>query len=135
MGRREEYLERERTTWPPFDEALAAGRGSFGWSAGAVAAHVTFWMTRAAEALEAIARGDYDPARFAIDVDAENDRRLPEWGTVSLEDGRRSLAEARDRLVRAWSAIEDPDDEAAGWFEGDTFEHYEEHLEGASDAP
>jgi hypothetical protein len=133
MGRRQEYLDRERTAWVAFDDSLAQGRASFGWPPGGVAAHVAFWMRRAADALEAISRGDYDPTAFAIDVDAENDRRLPEWGTADLDDARADLAQVRDRLLRAWSSIDDPDEEAAGWFEGDTFEHYEEHLAGAED--
>jgi hypothetical protein len=108
---------------------LAAGRGSLGWSAEAVASHVAFWMSRCADALEAIAAGSYDPEAFSIDVDAENERRLPAWHEADLATARADLDAARERVLTAWSKMDDPGDAAVGWFEGDTFEHYDEHME------
>ena len=124
----DEYLAREATAWPALDEALVNDRGSHGWSAAAVAAHVSFWMNRAVRGLEAIGAGTYRREDFAVDIDAENARHLPEWSTAPLNGARADLADARTRLLAAWSALGEPDDLAAQWFAGDTFDHYEEHL-------
>jgi hypothetical protein len=133
MTRREDYLDRESASWTGLEGLLDAGRGSFGWPANAVAGHVAFWLDRAARALEAIAAGVFDPADFDVDVDRENERRLPEWTAMQIVDARAALAAARDRIRSAWSAIPTPDNGSAAWFAGDTFEHYDEHVSGATD--
>jgi hypothetical protein len=129
----EGYLDRESAAWAKLDELLDGGRGSFGWPANAVAGHVAFWLDRAARALEAKAAGTFDPADFRIDVDRENERRLPAWTAMPMSDARSALTTARDRIRSAWSAIRTPDEGAAAWFAGDTFEHYDEHVSGATD--
>jgi hypothetical protein len=133
MSRREEYLDREATSWAGLEALLDAGRGSFGWPPNAVAGHVAFWLDRTAAALEAMGADVFDPATFRLDVDRENERRLPEWTSMTATDARAALRTARDRMRSAWGAMPEPDARAAAWFAGDTFEHYDEHVSGATD--
>jgi hypothetical protein len=130
MTLRGEYLERESAAWRELQGALDEGRDAFGWSTSAVAGHVAYWVDRAADAIESIGAGTYEPTAFATDVDAENDRLLPAWDAMPVGEARAALDTARGRLVAAWTALEDPTDEAAEWFAGDGFEHYEEHVGG-----
>ncbi|MFN8233787.1 MAG: hypothetical protein U0V56_10065 [Actinomycetota bacterium] len=131
MSVREGYLEREAAAWPRLQAALDAGRDALGWSGSAVAGHIAFWMSRAADALSSMADGTFDREAFATDVDAENDRLLPTWDAMPVERARADLEAARARVLAAWSRLDEPDDTAAGWFAGDTFEHYDEHVGGA----
>lgn len=129
MSLREGYLGREAEAWPRLQAALDEGRDAFGWSPSAVAGHIAFWTSRAADALGAMADGTFDRGVFAVDVDTENDRLLPTWDAMPVERARADLEAARERVRAAWSRLgEDPDDTAAGWFAGDTFEHYDEHV-------
>jgi hypothetical protein len=133
MSRHEDYLDREATSWAGLEELLDAGTGSFGWPANAVAGHVAFWLDRAARALEGMAAGAFDPADFRVDIHRENERRLPEWGAMPMSDARAALTAARARIRSAWSSMPTPSGGAAAWFAGDTFEHYDEHVAGATD--
>ena len=131
MSLREGYLEREEAAWARLQAALDQGRDAFGWSGAAVAGHIAFWVSRAADALSSMADGTFDRDAFATDVDAENDRLLPTWNALPLDRARADLEAARRRARSAWSRLDEPDDTAAGWFAGDTFEHYDEHVGGS----
>jgi hypothetical protein len=133
MSRHDDYLERESASWAGLEALIDAGRGSFGWAPNAVAGHVAFWLDRAARALEAKAAGVFDPDDFRVDIDRENDERLPAWTAMPMSEALATLQRARDRIRAAWSAIPTPDNGAAAWFAGDTFEHYDEHVAGATD--
>jgi hypothetical protein len=129
MTLRDDLLERERTAWAAFTASLDTGHDVHGWSAGTIAAHVAFWADRAAPGFEAMQAGTYDPAAFAQDIDELNAEMLPRWQATSADEGRAALEAARSRLLAAFSFGE-PTEEQAAWFEGDSFEHYEDHTEG-----
>jgi hypothetical protein len=132
MSMREELLAQEAESWAAFEPRLRSGEGlAFGWTQAEVAGHLAFWMERCARWLEETAAGTIDDGEFAVDIDAENDARRPEWAATPVDEAVTSAVAARERVLRAWSAIEDPSGSAAGWFAGDTFEHYDEHTGGA----
>jgi hypothetical protein len=125
---RERELERESEAWKAFREVLRREEAAFGWPVAAAAAHIEFWMSRAADALEAMSDGSYRAEDFEVDVDTENERRLEEWMAASIMTARPALEAARARILVAWTLLPDPSPEAVEVFEGDTVEHYEEHT-------
>jgi hypothetical protein len=126
---RDELRAQEAEAWAVFEPVLRSGDGlAFGWSVSEVAGHLTFWMERCAAMLEAVAAAPVDDDDFAVDIDAENDARRPSWAGRPADEAVAGAVAARDRVVRAWAALEDPSGSAASWFAGDTFEHYDEHM-------
>jgi len=88
-------------------------------------------MDRCAQMLEATAAGPVEDGAFEVDIDAENDARRAGWAATPPDEALAAMDAARERLVAAWSSIEDPDGTAAAWFAEDSFEHYDEHMEDA----
>jgi hypothetical protein len=133
MGLREELLEHEAEAWAAFAPRLRSGDGlAFGWTQAEVAGHLTFWMERCARMLEAVAVGPVEDDDFAVDIDAENDARRPGWAQTPPDGAVAAAEAARERVLAAWRALDEPSGSAASWFAGDTFEHYEEHTGGAA---
>jgi hypothetical protein len=100
-----------------------------GWTAHDVAFHVTMWLEVSAADLEAN-RGwahDDDPGEADL-VDAMNDRWRAEGRGLAPDVVRTRLSRARARLRAALAALPSPSDQALGWFEANTSEHYAEHL-------
>jgi hypothetical protein len=132
MSMRDELLAQEATAWADFEPRLRSGEGlAFGWTQAEVGGHLAFWMERCAQMLEASAAGPVEDGAFEIDIDAENDARRPTWAALPPEEAVEAAVAARDRVIRAWSALDDPTGSEASWFTGDTFEHYDEHTGGA----
>ncbi|MEX0983753.1 MAG: maleylpyruvate isomerase N-terminal domain-containing protein [Actinomycetota bacterium] len=132
MSIREELLDQEAEAWAAFEPRLRSGEGlAFGWTHAEVAGHLAYWMQRCALMLEAAAEGPIDDDAFAVDIDAENDARRPGWAATPVEEALAAAVEARERVLRAWAALDEPSGSAASWFEGDTFEHYDEHTGGS----
>jgi hypothetical protein len=131
---REELSAQEAEAWAAFEPRLRTGEGlADGWTPSEVAGHLAFWMDRCAAMLNAIAAGPVEDGAFAIDIDAENDARRASWAAVPADEAVASAVEARERVLKAWSAIDDPTGSAASWFAGDTFEHYDEHMAETAD--
>jgi hypothetical protein len=131
MGRGDEYLAKEAAAWAAFEPRLRSGEGlAFDWSHAQTAGHLAFWLDRCASRLEAEVAGPVSRADWAIDIDAVNDEHLPIWDKTPVEESLAAVDAARARLLGAWTALGDgPSDAAAGWFKGDTYEHYDEHME------
>jgi len=132
MSLHDELTAQEAASWAAFEPRLRTGEGlAPGWTPSEVAGHLAFWMERCARMLEASATGPVEDGDFEVDIDAENDARRAGWAAAPLDEALASAVAARQRLLTAWSALEDPSGSAASWFAGDTFEHYDEHTGGA----
>ena len=129
---REEMLAQEAEAWADFEPRLRSGQGlAFGWTQAEVAGHLAFWMERCAQMLEASAEGQVEDGAFEVDIDHENDVRRAGWAALPADEAVEAAVTARERVIRAWSALKEPTGSEAGWFTGDTFEHYDEHTGGA----
>jgi hypothetical protein len=128
-------LQTEAEDWVGFASILhevdptAALTDPPGWTAHDVAFHVARWLETAAADVEAD-RGwahDDDPEEAAL-VDAMNDGWLAEGRGLAPDEVRTRLGRARARLRAALAALASPSEEALGWCEANTVEHYAEHL-------
>jgi DinB family protein len=133
---RDELIAREREAWVQLSTRLEAvpaelrGRPVLrdGWSPTSVVWHVAHWVDHQAGNLELVA-GERSPEPVDIDViDGENETLLEESRSVSWDEANARLATARGRILAAWRALPEVDDDAVERFTEDTFEHYEEHL-------
>ena len=132
MSLRDELLAQEADAWATFEPMLRSGEDlAFGWSTSEVAGHLAFWQDRCARMLEAIAAGPIEDGAFTVDIDAENDARRPGWAATPVEEALAEAGVARERMLGAWSALQDPSGTAAAWFAEDSTEHYDEHTGGS----
>jgi uncharacterized damage-inducible protein DinB len=123
---------REAEGWAVFEAAVEAVPRECrtdpslpdGWSVKDLLWHVAHWWDEAADSFEGVDQGEES------DTDATNAAVLEASRTMSLEEVEAGLARSRDRMLRAWARAATSDDpEASETFEGETFLHYEDHLE------
>jgi len=116
-------LVRELT---PEERLLAGYYRDPDWSVRDVVGHLGTWLAEAEVQLEQIRAGTY--AGHDIDIDALNAVFLAAlqgqpWDVVWTQANA-----ARSRMRQAWSALPEPDDEAAWWIRKSAVEHYGQHL-------
>ena len=98
------------------------------WSAKDVTHHIAYWLEDAANALEAMREGTWEPVIETDDyVEATNQAEGRRSKTISPGEVRVYLVESRDRLRFELGAMSEVDGEAAEWFEEAAHMHYEEH--------
>ena len=141
MLSREELLEREGKAWSEFvaevgrvPEPLRSNEGVVpGWSVNDLVFHNGKWAGVAAEKLGAIltsgSAGGDDPDEVWR---GKNDRWAEESKSLKYEQAMKAALEDRERARDALLALPDVTDEAASWFQEETFDHYQEHTEEVS---
>lgn len=134
---RTEHAAREAEVWTEFEQALSAieperweEEGVLpGWTVKDLVWHVAGWVQECAGHLEEMRRGTFEEPE-------DNDELTDARNAAFAEAARRmDVTEVRDGLARVralarerWEALPVVDDAAIEWFEGETYEHYEEHL-------
>ena len=131
---REEMLGREDEAWRRFEEtvrAVPADRRDVegvvpGWTVHDLVWHVGYWAGYAADVIERDRAGetDLEPA----DSEVEEAEILATGRSMSWDEVVRRARQDRDRVRAAFSSSSDPGDTAVGWFQDDTFDHYDEHA-------
>lgn len=134
---RSEAMRREAEAWSTFEAAvLRIPRDRWGeegvlpgWAVRDLLWHVAGWMDRCAENLERRGDGALDPVEETDEqVDALNEAFAAAARMMDSDAVWSGLVAARDLARRRLGELPDVDDTAIGWFGGETFEHYGEHL-------
>jgi uncharacterized damage-inducible protein DinB len=136
--RRREYAAKEAEGWATLGAALEAiprerwtEEGVVpGWSVKHVLRHFTGWIERCASKLQ-------ETPEEAAAAEPLTDERMHEMnaGFAAEADGMHvdaawsGLVDARERLLGVWSSVDQIDEAGYTRFAGETFEHYDEHLE------
>jgi Mycothiol maleylpyruvate isomerase N-terminal domain len=131
---RDQMLAREQTSWDAFVQAVDAlpedrrdVQGVVpGWSAKDLAWHNGYWAGYVADVLEAIAAGQ--PGLPDQDWDALNEQVIVDGRQMSWDEIWSRSDTNRTRARAALRALPDLTDAAVEEFEGETYEHYEEHT-------
>jgi hypothetical protein len=97
-----------------------------GWSAKDVMFHVVSWLDEASDALDRERAGTPDPE--GLDTDAKNTGFFEVSQALDANEVRSRLHPARDRMHRAWTALEAPTPDAWEWFNESGPRHYAEHV-------
>ena len=97
------------------------------WTVRDVVAHLGTWLAEAEVQFERMLGGTYEG--HEVDVDALNATFLAAmhgqpWGVAWLQANA-----GRTRMLEAWYALLDRDEEAAWWIRKSGAEHYAEHLD------
>jgi hypothetical protein len=110
----------------PIDLVDRPGYFEEGWSAKDLVGHVGSWLAEAGVVLERIRFGTYRPDE--IDVDAMNERFFRALHDVPFGDVRAQAIAARNRMLRAWGALNAPSSDADWWIAKAGPDHYSEHV-------
>jgi Mycothiol maleylpyruvate isomerase N-terminal domain len=110
----------------PLDRVDAPGYFEEGWSAKDLVAHVGSWLAEAGVVLERIRFGTY--RREEIDIDATNRQFFDAMRDVPFGDVRAQAITSRNRMLRAWGALDSASADADFWIAKAGPEHYAEHL-------
>ena len=93
------------------------------WSVKDLMAHMAFCDDRAVYVADATAAGEEIEAIDWREVNNQEAARRASW---TLEESRREMFAAHERVIEA---VERHPDLDADLWEGDTFDHYDEHVE------
>lgn len=97
-----------------------------GWSAKDLVGHLGSWLAEAGVVLERIRFGTY--RRDEIHIDEMNARFYNALHDAAFDDVRAQAFTSRNRMLRAWGALDEPSEDADFWIAKAGPEHYEEHL-------
>ena len=97
------------------------------WSVRDIVGHLGTWMAEAQAQFERLHAGTYDG--HDIDIDGLNATFLEAMTDQPWEVAWLQATSGRSRMVETWSALNEPDDEAAWWIRKSGSEHYAEHLD------
>jgi hypothetical protein len=138
MASAEELLQAEETAWADFVREVGRvpehRRGEEGvvpnWSVNDLVFHNGKWAGVAAEKLGMIrdtgSPGEEDPDEVWR---GKNDLWAAESKSMLYQEAMARALEDRERAREALRALPDVTDEAASWFQEETFDHYQEHTE------
>lgn len=110
----------------PEDRVEEPGYFVEGWSAKDLVAHIGSWLAEAGVVLERIRFGTYRSDE--IDVDEMNRAFYVAMHDVPFSVVRAQGVAARNRMLRAWTALSEDSPEADRWISKAGPEHYGEHL-------
>jgi hypothetical protein len=103
-----------------------------GWSVRDLVRHVAGWMERCVDQLEQMRQGTFvDFDEDDDEVDARNAAFVAEAAAMDVEEVWSGLLAARELVRSGWDRlpVETVDTVAVDWFAGETYRHYEEHLD------
>ena len=138
---RDELLRREEAAWAEFvaevgrvpehrrrEEGVVSG-----WSVTDLVFHSGRWAGVAAEKLtiikDGISPGEGDPDEV---WQGKNELWAAESKSMLYQEAMARAMEDRERARSALNALPEVTDEAASWFQEETFDHYQEHTEEIS---
>jgi Mycothiol maleylpyruvate isomerase N-terminal domain len=101
------------------------------WTVRDVVAHLGTWLAEGQVQLERIRAETYEG--HDIDVDRLNEQFLAAMYGEPWDVAWVQANAGRTRMLEEWSAIHEPDDEAAWWIRKSGGDHYAEHLERLRD--
>lgn len=129
-------LEAERVGWYAItglvrgltpDECLIPGYyRDPDWTVRDVVAHLGTWLAEAAVQLDRLHAGTYEG--HDVDIDAMNAAFLEAMHDQPWAVAWTQAQAGRTRLLKAWYALREPNDEAAWWIRKSGPDHYAEHL-------
>lgn len=142
-----EFLDEERDAWAPY-EALAdlpdadlerPVEGAHGWTGRDLMAHMLAWQAVSLAAAQELAMGDTSPTIARVDADWEarggdvvNAEIQAEWSALPIDDLRARYRSQPGELRGTLTVVPE-----ARWikhashmasFDGETIDHYREHL-------
>jgi hypothetical protein len=136
--RRREYTAKEAEGWAILGAALEAiPRDRWteegvvpGWSVKHVLRHFSGWIDRCSRKLR-------ETPEEAEAAEPLTDERMHEMNAGFAAEADRmdvdaawaGLVDSRERLLGVWSSVDEIDEAGFSRFAGETFEHYDEHLE------
>ena len=135
---RDELLMREEEAWAGFVAEVGRvpehrrGEGGVvpGWSVNDLVFHNGRWAGVAAEKLAAIGASGSAGEEDADEVwQGKNELWAAESKSMLYQEAMARALEDRERAREALLALPDITDEAATWFQEETFDHYQEHTE------
>ena len=135
---RDELLKREEEAWSEFVAEVGRvpehRRGDDGvvpgWSVTDLVFHNGRWAGVAAEKLAAIGAAGTAGEEDADEVwQGKNAMWAAESKSMLYQEAMARALEDRERARAALQALPEVTDEAASWFQEETFDHYQEHTE------
>lgn len=134
--------EREAAAWAGFraeidrltpEQRTLPNANADGWAVRDVLWHIAYWWNDLAVMLEEVSAGTpfVEPPDDDEATNADNARILAESQQMTIDAVERGVQVARERLLAAWSELQDVEEGLERWFIWETIEHYEEHFEDA----
>ncbi len=133
-NRKQELILEEDARWAelcaaldgvPHDRLLEPGLNET-WNGKDLLAHLGCWMAEAANVLEQIRFGTYEPR--SIDLDAMNARFYEATRDQTLRDIWAEMEAARTRMFQEWGLLPEITHRAEEWFVESGPAHITEHL-------
>jgi len=132
--RKRELIEEEDARWSELCAAVAGVSQdrmlepglTDEWTGKDLLAHLGCWMAEAANVLECIRLGTWEPR--GVDVDEMNAGFYEAMKDQSYRDVWAEMESARTRMFQEWGALPEITHEAEEWFVESGPAHIEEHL-------
>jgi hypothetical protein len=96
------------------------------WTVRDMVGHVGTWLAEAGVQFEQLHAGTY--AGHDVDIDALNATFLEAMRDQPWEVAWTQANAGRTRMRQAWTALQEPSEEAAWWIRKSAVDHYDEHL-------
>jgi hypothetical protein len=130
-----DLIRAEEESWGEFisllesldpEQAVRPGYYTEGWSVKDLMAHVASWQAEAAQILQQIANGTYEPS--TTPTDEMNQRFFDANKDLPLSVVRAELFASRNRMLLSLHELPEVSPDAHEWFVESGVEHYHEHV-------